>query len=379
MGINQKITVCHVLSGDLWAGAEVQVYSLLMSLQSEQCFEISVIVLNEGKLSDLLSNAGFRVAVIDEDKNRFWTIVKKASAELAGRRIDIFHSHRYKENVLGLLLKRRCQIEHLVQTVHGIQERLSGFKSLKAQLYRYFNGIASNGFDRFITVSDDIRRRRSNHFDLGKMVTIHNAVDISRVVLTRQAGVVRKELGIGDSQPLIGAVGRMVPVKGFDRFLAAAKVIAERRPDAKFVLVGDGPQRVELENLARSQGLNNQVRFLGFRDDILDIVNCFDLFVMTSHHEGIPIVLLEGMVLKRPVVAMSVGGIPEVIEDNISGLLVKSGDVEHVAEACLELLDHPDRARMLGEAARRRVETEFSMDVHRDRVVALYKDVVGRK
>jgi glycosyltransferase involved in cell wall biosynthesis len=124
-------------------------------------------------------------------------------------------------------------------------------------------------------------------------------------------------------------------------------------------------------------GLGDRVRLLGFRNDILDIVQCLDLFVMTSHHEGIPIVLLEAMALKRPVVAMSVGGIPEVIEDNISGLLVQPGDIDGVAEACLELLARPDRARALGEGARRRVEAEFSIEAHRSRVMTLYRDVVG--
>jgi len=379
MGIHQEIAICHLISGDLWAGAEVQAYSLLLSLRTEPSLGISVIVLNEGKLADLLKQAGIQVTVIDETKNRFGTIVKMASAELSGQRIDILHSHRYKENLLGVLLKKRCRIDHLVQTVHGNQEQMSGLKNLKAWLYGYINDRTSRRFDRIIAVSDDIRRERSDGLEPAKIVTIHNAVDMSRVIPARSAGVVRKELGIGDNQPVIGAIGRMVPVKGYDRFLLAAKVIASRRPDAVFLLVGDGPKQSEYEKLAHSLGLEHHVRFLGFRHDIWDIVNCLDLFVMTSHHEGIPLILLEAMALKRPVVAMSVGGIPEVIEHNVSGTLVRSGDIESVAEVCLELIAQPDWALALGEGARRRVETEFSIDVHRDRVLALYTDVVGGK
>ncbi len=379
MGINQKIAICHLVSGDLWAGAEVQAYSLLLSLRTEPSLSLSVIVLNEGKLADLLKQAGIQVTVIDETKNRFGTIVKMASAELSGQSIDILHSHRYKENLLGVLLKRRCQIGHLVQTVHGNQENMSGLKSLKARLYGYINSRISRRFDRIIAVSDDIRRQRSGCLDYAKIVTIHNAVDMSRVIPSRPAGVVRRELGIGDSQPVIGAIGRMVPVKGFDRFLLAAKVIASRRSDAVFLLVGDGPKQSEYEQLAKSLGLEHQVRFLGFRHDIWDIVNCLDLFVMTSYHEGIPLILLEAMTLKLPVVAMSVGGIPEVVEHNVSGILVRPGDIERVARVCLDLLAQADRELTLGEGARLRVETEFSIEVHRNRVLAVYKDVVGRK
>jgi L-malate glycosyltransferase len=379
MGSYQKIAVCHILSGDLWAGAEVQAYLLLLSLRTEPRLDISVIVLNEGKLASLFREAGIRVTIIDETRNSFRTIVKKACAELAGRRIDILHSHRYKENLLGVLLRRCCAIDHLVQTVHGAPEPQSGFKGLKAGLYCALNRFASRRFDRIIAVSDDLHRLLSDRFDPTKIITVHNAVDVAQVVPVRPATVVRKELGIGVNQLVVGAVGRMVPVKGFDRFIDVAKVIAREKSAAVFLLVGDGPLLDEYRRLVHSLGLDNQVRLPGFRNDILDIVNCFDLFVMTSYHEGIPIGLLEAMALKRPVVAISVGGISEVIEHNISGVLVDSGDIDVVAEACLELLAHPDRAQILGEAARHRVETKFSIAVHRDRVLALYKDVVGTK
>jgi glycosyltransferase involved in cell wall biosynthesis len=255
---------------------------------------------------------------------------------------------------------------------------VSGLKSLKARLYGYINNRISRRFDRIIAVSDDIRRQRSACPESAKIVTIHNAVDMSRVIPSRPAGAVRKDLGIGDSQPVIGAIGRMVPIKGFDRFLLAARVIASRRPDVVFLLVGDGPKQSEYEQLAKSLGLEHQVRFLGFRDDIWDIVNCLDLFVMTSHHEGIPLILLEAMALKRPVVAMSVGGIPEVVEHDVSGILVRPGDNESVANACLDLIAQTDRALKIGEGARRRVEKEFSIEVHCKRVLATYTDVVGR-
>jgi L-malate glycosyltransferase len=377
MGIHQKIAVCHVISGDLWAGAEAQVCSLLKSLKVDQSVAVSVIAMNEGRLAEFFRRESIPVTVIAESENGFLGILERVAAELSGRKIDIIHSHRYKENLLAVLLKNRRRVEHLVQTVHGNQERCSGYKGLKIRLYGFLNDYASRRFDRIIAVSNDIRRQRVDHLGQSKIVTIHNAIDISQVAPSRPPGEVRRELGIEKGQRVIGAVGRMVPVKGFDQFLSAARIIAEQRSDVVFLLVGDGPKASEYGQMVLTLGLKGKVRQLGFRDDIWDIVNCLDLFVMTSHHEGIPLILLEAMALKRPVVAMSAGGIPEIIEPEVSGILVEPGDVESTAAACLEVLAHSDRAKALGDGARRRVESEFAMDVHRDRVLALYKDVVG--
>jgi L-malate glycosyltransferase len=375
MGINTKIAVCHLISGDLWAGAEVQAFSLLQSLRTEQGLDLSVITFNDGKLATLLKQTGIPVTIIDETRFRFLRLLEKAAGELAGRRIDILHSHRYKENLLGLLLKRRCEVGHLVQTAHGAQEPQRGLKELKGRLYGLLNRRVSGRFDRIIAVSDDLRRTLSKRFDSKRIVTIHNAIDVSRVTPKRPADVVRKELGIGQNQPVIGAVGRMVPVKGFDRFLQTAATIAEKRSDVVFLLVGDGPLRAEYEQQVRSMGLERRIRLTGFRDDIWDILNCLDLFVMTSYHEGIPIGLLEAMALRRPVVAMRVGGIPEVVEHDLSGVLVDSGDINQMAEVCLELLAHPSRAQTLGDAGRQRVEAEFSIEIHRSQMIRLYRDV----
>jgi glycosyltransferase involved in cell wall biosynthesis len=376
MGRYQTINVCHIISGDLWAGPEVQVHGLLSALASEPELEISIIVMNQGKLATLLKEAGLRVRVIEENRYRFDEIVRRASAELAGRRLDIVHSHRYKENFIAAMLRKRHQVGHLVQTVHGIEEPFTGFKNLKIKLYEFLNDRASRRFDAVVTVSDDIRRQLSSRFDDSKMVTIHNAVDLSRVSASRSADEVRKELGIGADQPVIASVGRMVPVKGFDQFIMASKMISREIPDALFLLVGDGPEQARYEELAAKSGVADKIRFLGYRHDIWDILNCMDLFAMTSYHEGIPVVLLEAMALKRPVVAMSVGGIPEVIEDGVSGRLVEARDIEGFAAACRELLANPERASAIGIEARRRVEGEFSVTVQKDRVLNLYRDLV---
>jgi glycosyltransferase involved in cell wall biosynthesis len=121
------------------------------------------------------------------------------------------------------------------------------------------------------------------------------------------------------------------------------------------------------------------VRLVGFRDDITDFLNILDLCVMSSHHEGIPTVLLESMYLRKPVVATAVGGIPEVVEDERSGLLVEPGDPQALAAACLRAVRDRDLTDRLGRAAKDRVESEFSSDILARRMVDLYQSVSGRQ
>jgi L-malate glycosyltransferase len=379
VGTNQKIKVCHLISGDLWAGAEVQAYTILVSLRSVSDLDLSAIVFNEGKLSAELRKAGLKVTVIEEAKHNFFKILNLIEKELKCKDVDIVHTHRYKENILAGLLKRKCGIKYLVQTVHGLDEPFKGIKKLKSKLYTQLNKYFTRRyFDIVVTVSHDIQARLSGIITPDKLATIHNAVDTTVLQLTSPAVEVKKTLRIGEGHPIIGSVGRMVPIKGYDIFLKGAKMILQSEPKARFLLVGDGPLRPELEKIAKKMGIENEVRFLGFRGDILDVVNCFDIFVLSSYYEGIPIALLEAMALKKPVVATRTGGIGEVVENEVSGLLTEKGNPESLAGACLKILDNPELMRNLGIAAQRRIEEKFSILVQRDRVSEIYRKLVSK-
>ncbi len=380
MGIDQKITVGHLISGDLWAGAEVQTHALLSSLQQEPDLNLFAVVLNEKKLAAQLRQAGVETLVVDETRHGFAQIFKILKEKLSGRNIDILHSHRYKENILAGRLKKAGLTRFLVQTVHGTGEQFKGLSLLKMKLYTFLNlRQTRRHFDRIIAVSYDIARHLQSKLPLEKVLTIHNAVDLGRLQPLRNATETRKALKISDTAPLLGTAGRLVPVKGYDIFLEAARIILQDKPQATFLIAGDGPLREALQQKAAALGIDGSVRFMGFREDILDIVNSLDIFIMSSHHEGIPMILLETMALKKPVVCTAVGGIKEIIEDNLSGLLVKPGDVKALALACLIILNRPETAVKIGRGARLRVENEFSIIIQKKRVLELYRQLAGVK
>jgi len=368
--------VCHLISGDLWAGPEVQTYTLLHELTSVSDLNVSAVVLNEGPLSDKLRELGVKVYVIDESKYGFFDIRKRLIDILLDERPDILHSHRYKENILGGMAHTKCNIKHLVQTVHGIQEGFSGLQRLKMNTYMFLNDrFTRRHFEKIIAVSHDIERHISAKFGAGKVVTIHNAVDTSKRP-SRSRDEMMSELGLNPVHAVIGAVGRLVPIKGFDVLIDAAAAILRKQPDIKLVIAGDGPLRQELEARVGRLGINDNVTFTGFRDDILDVINVLDIVAVTSYHEGIPISVLEAMSLEKVVVSTNVGGMKEIIENNVSGVLVKPGNPDAIADKCLEILDNESLRENLQNGARKRIENEFAARIQRDRLLELYNEVM---
>jgi glycosyltransferase involved in cell wall biosynthesis len=377
MGTDQKINVCHLASGDLWAGAEVQMFTLLKALGREPRLDLSAIILNPGKLAEQLKTVGINVTVLDERKDNFLRLRRGVLEKLRDRNIDIIHSHRYKENILAALVKKQCGIKCLIQTVHGVSEPGRGWAMYKARAYALANRVFMRRyFDKIITVSDDIRQRLRKNIPLSRLITVHNAIDPEAVKPSQPPEAVRREFNIARDAPFIGAAGRMVPVKAYDLFLQMAQLILVSRPDARFMLVGDGPARKSLQELSARLNIADKVVFPGFRDDIMDIMNAFDVFVFSSFHEGVPMALLEAMSLKKAVVSTAVGGINEVIENAVSGLLVEPNSATALAQAGLGVIEDEALKIRLGNAAARRIDEEFSIDILRRRIISLYEEAI---
>ncbi len=377
MESNRKIAVCHIISGDLWAGAEAQAFTMMTGLNKLPAVDVSAIVLNQGKLVQKLKETNIPVAVIDESKYSFLQILKIAGEIVVSRQADILHSHRYKENLVAAMIKRRGHAVHLVQTVHGVQERLSGIKSLKIAAYGKLNEFVSKRyFDRILAVSRDINGTLTGIYGTEAMRHIANAIDLDQIKTVKSSTETRKELGLRSDELVVGAVGRMVAIKGFDIFLRTAQAVLKSSPRTKFVLVGDGPESENLKKLCSDLGISEQVVFAGFRDDILDVINSLDIFLMTSWHEGIPVALLEAMALGKPTVATAVGGINEVLESGVSGLTAPAGDVTAIANHCESLLKSPESRLAIGRRARLRVEGEFSSEQQSQKLYGVYKELV---
>jgi glycosyltransferase involved in cell wall biosynthesis len=175
----------------------------------------------------------------------------------------------------------------------------------------------------------------------------------------------------------VGTAARLEPVKRIDIFLDTAREILGELPNTSFVIAGDGSERGSMEHRIRGTALEPNVRFLGHRDDAYDIVRAMDLLLITSDHEGLPTALLEAMALGTPVVSRRVGGIPEAIDDGVTGVLVDSADPDRIAQACLLLLTNSSMARRLAQGAREKVIENFSAEGNAAQVAQIYRSLVN--
>jgi len=190
---------------------------------------------------------------------------------------------------------------------------------------------------------------------------------------------VRKEFSIEESLLLFGIIGRLTPPKDHDTFLQAAAIIKQEAPDARFLIVGDGPLREKLEDRARELALLPNLQFTGFRDDIPEIMSALDILVFSSQWEGLPVTLLEGLAASRTVVATDVGGIPAVVQDGKEALLVPPINPDALARACLQLASDTELRLSLGQAGLTRVTSAYSISSMIDRTVSLYKTLLTKK
>lgn len=265
---------------------------------------------------------------------------------------DIVHAHGYKADIYVYLALRRHRIP-LVSTCHTWYDN-----NLSLSLYGSADRVVLRRFARVIAVSSEVRQRllkagvRSDN-----IAQIKNGIDLRP--FDNVSPSLRDALPVKDA-PLIGLVGRLSMEKGVDIFLRAAARVLPDFPKAKFVVVGEGPDRQELEALIDELGIRQNVAMLGRRDDMPAVYASFDLMVSASRKEGLPIALLEGMASRLPLVATSAGEVPAIIQQGVTGLLVAPENADLLASAIAQLLHDPERRRQFGEAGRHRIETEFS-------------------
>lgn len=230
--------------------------------------------------------------------------------------------------------------------------------------------------DRFIAVSEAVARALvADGVPRDRVIVAHNGVRIADVQ-TGARGEMPPALRTGPG-PLVGCVARLEPVKGADVFVRAAQVVAARRPDARFVLVGDGSQRAAIEALVSDLGMADRFALTGMLSPALPVVAGLDVVAVPSRSEGQSILAVEAMALGKPVVASDVGGLPEVVEDGVTGLLVPAGDHAALASAIVSLLDDPARAAAMGAAGLARAIDHFSLDDQLKRYLALFRELVA--
>ncbi len=299
----------------------------------------------EGDMSDLARELGVNPIVIPwlgreisllDDLRALLALVRLIKQE----RPHIVHTHTAKAGFLGRMAAFLCCVPVIVHTFHGHVFR-GYFGPLKTRLFIWLERLAARLSSMILTVSEGLRDEliayRVAPPDRIRVIPLGLPLaDLTSLEGLR--GRFRHELGCSTGSPLVGIIGRLVPVKNHELFLAAARLVVQAMPEVRFVIVGDGERRAELEALVTQMGLSDVVCFTGWRRDLPLIYADLDVVVISSHNEGTPVSLIEAMAAGVPVVSTAVGGVPDVLRGGELGALTPPGDAEALSVAILEAL-----------------------------------------
>lgn len=374
--MSRSLRVLHIVSGDLWAGAEVQAFTLMLHLKRMPRTEVAAVVMNDLMLADRLRSSGIAVYITDERKTGSLQIFSSLCSVLRCWQPDLIHTHREKENILGCLANRTFRNVPSIRTVHGSKERgrAAAWQSVRHGLVDRADLWCGRLFQqRIIAVTEELAGRLARDFVGNKVVVIENGIDFEMV--TMEKGVAEFRAAEPDAIH-VGIAGRLVDVKRLDLFIGAAAILLREHPERqwRFHIFGDGPRRSGLEELAARLQLGDRVRFHGHRHDIATCVGGLDALVICSDHEGLPMISLEAAALAVPTVAHAVGGLMDVVPEEF---LVYQHDAFGYKDGILRVLREDARSITVARAAERVVQ--FSARRNAEKVRALYEEVITER
>jgi glycosyltransferase involved in cell wall biosynthesis len=364
------VRVAQIMATGTNGGAQEHVFSLVSRL-SRGRYDVRVVSLSHGSSVRRLEKAGFEVSVVDEPDDR--RAVRALAEALADFEPEVVHNHMYRAEVVGtraayLLGEQGCRRPAIISTVHSSRVRCVDDREQLRQLTPLM--------DRLIVVSKAIERKIADEGRLGAPVSlIYNGVDLERYNHQQPCCTLHEDYSIPEDAPIVGVVARLEAEKGHRTLVDAWPDVLARVPNAWLLIIGEGSERNSLEAEAEALGVSEHIVFTGRREDVPAVTAALDVAVLPSYREAQGLSVLEAMALNRPVVASDVGGIPEMIEDGATGLLVPPGDCQALAGAIVRLLtDHP-YADMLAHGGHALVHDRFCIELMVSQISNIYDEV----
>ena len=290
---------------------------------------------------------------------------------------DIVHTHSSKGGLLGRLAAKLCDVAPIIHTPHG-HVFYGHFGRLASKVFLWIERFLSKFTDRLVALTHG---EKDDYIEMSvcspeKLLTIHSGVDIQQFLDTNgNLAEKKRSLGLGQKASVIGFVGWLLPIKGPEYLLKAMDYIWPEHPEATLVMVGKGDLNIDLRAEVLRKNVNGRVKFLGWRQDINELMPVFDMFVLPSLNEGMGRVLVEAMAAGKPVVASRVGGIPDLVQDGQTGYLVPPADSKALADAILKLLKEPDRAKLMGQRGKELCQ-QFSLEAMITKLDDLYSGLI---
>jgi glycosyltransferase involved in cell wall biosynthesis len=395
----RKLCILYVSHSAQLYGAEQSLLQLLKGLDRDR-FSPVVVLPQEGPLKQSIVDLGIPVEVVSSIKpwltrrsgimrllhhiglvpllvRSVWVLTRLVSRY----HIDLIHTNSLVV-IDGALAARLSRIPHIwhareVLACGSPYHFLFGRFGRRAAL-----SLISHLSEYVIAISSAVCSSLSQTDRVCKFVVVYNAVDASTFNSPLPRATTRQRLDVPDGTYLVGEVARLTPVKGYEDFAKAAAMVRRVVPNTRFVAVGDALResyRQEIAELIADLGMEHSFSLLGFWQDVADIIAALDLLVLPSHYEPFGRALIEAMAAGKPVVGTNVGGIPEIIEDGVTGLLVAPGSPDELAEAITKILKNPELAQRMGAAGRESAMARFSSERYVTQIQQIYRELIEKE
>lgn len=368
--------VLHLISGGDSGGAKTHVFALLDALK--KLADVKIICLVPGVFYQEILERGINVELI-EQKSRFDISVAHSIREIIKNEgFELLHVHGARANFVATSIKKYIKIP-VVTTMHS--DYLLDFDGIYRKLvYTTLNILALRKIDYYIAVSSDFKKMLiDRNFRPNKIFTVYNGMDYNDAISYDEKEKFAERIGVpyNPNDIYVGIIGRHDFVKGHDIFIRGAKLVADKCEHVKFIIAGEGEGQPALRKMAGDLGISDRVIFAGFIKDIYSFINFIDINTLTSRSESFPYVLLEGARLQKPTISSAVGGIPDLIRHNETGLLFENKNYEDFANQIIRLVNDNDLRKSLGEALYKRATENFSNQALATAHLNIYKSILS--
>lgn len=362
-----KITIAFVHHTVKRGGGSEQVlYDIINGLNPDKFRPVLCCLYGSGELGEQLRSQGCvtyqnLVETPTDPRNsmRIASILRKERADI------LFVSDAFHNVIVGRLAATQARTPISALIFHTFDTVIrQGASFTRRTMLEMTDKFMYPQFDHAIALAETHKDYliSTKHIPGKKISVVYNGVEPERFTTEVDVAAIRAELQVPDDAHVVGIVAGLRRWKAHDMFLNAAQAVLLELPNTYFIIVGDGPDRQRLEEMAQQLNIEDHVRFLGVVANVSQLLRVFDVSTLSSIHEALPITLLEAMAAERPVVATDVGSVCEIVEDGVTGFLTPSGDADRFAQSILRILKDPALGRAFGLAGRQKIEKQFTVE-----------------
>ncbi|MCX6702063.1 MAG: glycosyltransferase [Candidatus Zambryskibacteria bacterium] len=376
--IKPKKKICFVVTKGVWGGAQKYVYTLATSLPKNQ-YDVIVIVGEGGVLKNKLEGKNIKVYEIISLK-RDISLFREFISSLTLLKIiwkekpDILHLNSPKAGGFGSVAGRLCRVPKIIQTIHGwtFNEDRKIIAKIIIWFFSYITTLLCH--KTIIIAKKEERQIRKMPFIQSKIILIKNGLE---PILFKEKDEAQNELLLHINKDRInnvlwlGTISELHKNKGLEYIISAVTKI---EIPFVFFIIGEGEERNNLEKIIQQNNLENKVFLIGFLDDANKYLKAFDIFTLTSIKEGLPYTILESGLAGLPVIASSIGGIPDIIDNNINGILVEKTNTKEITKALEYMIDNPNERKLFGLKLQEKIEKEFSLKQMLEKTIKVYEN-----